>query len=63
MIFTAHNEPESQRKFHDLLALNSPFMQSLRQFIIDRLCGGKSLNELMKQDRLKNDEFDFDLTD
>jgi hypothetical protein len=38
-------------------------MQSQRQYLIHLLCGGVPLSELLKTDRLKNEEFDFDLTD
>lgn len=41
----------------------SPFMQSCRKLVVDRLCEGRPLRELLNQDRIKNDDFDFDLTD
>jgi len=38
-------------------------MQSQRQLIVEKLCRGEQLKNIMSQDRLKNEEFDFDLSD
>jgi len=57
-----HNDSDSSRKFPDFLS-STPFMQSQRQLIVEKLCRGEQLKNIMSQDRLKNEEFDFDLSD